>query len=94
MPPVQRKDERFEIRLTSADKKIVAEAARIRGMTPTEFVHKVTLRASKKTLERVKVLRFSKRDQLRMLEALINPPGPNERLRKAAARHKRMVRQA
>ena len=91
MPATMRKDERFEIRLTKADKKLVAEAAQLRGMTPTEFALTATLKASRKTVERVKTLRFSRRDQETMVEALMNPGRPNERLRKAFTRHSRAV---
>jgi uncharacterized protein (DUF1778 family) len=94
MPASATKAERFEIRMSTADKNLIAEAARLRGMTPTEFVLKATLKASKRTVERVKVLKFSRRDQVRLLEALMNPPEPNERLKKAAARHARLVKRA
>lgn len=93
MPAATRKDERFEIRMSSADKKLVAEAAKLRGMTATEFALKATLRASRKTVERVKVLRLSRRDQEKMLEALMNPSPPNEKLAKAFKAHRKLVRQ-
>jgi uncharacterized protein (DUF1778 family) len=82
------------MRMSSADKKLVAEAARLRGMTPTEFALKAILRASRKTVERVKVLRFSKRDQEKMLDALMNPGRPNEKLVRAFKTHRKLVKQA
>ena len=94
MPATTTKAERFEIRMSTADKNLITEAARIRGMSPTEFVLKATLKASKRTVEKVKVLKFSRRDQARLLDALMNPPEPAERLRKAAARHARLVKRA
>lgn len=93
MPAVTRKNDRFEIRLSSADKKLVTEAARLRGLTPTEFALKATLKASRRTVERVKMLRFSKRDQEIILDALMSPPVPTARLKKAFAKHSKSVGQ-
>ena len=94
MPAAATKQERFEMRLSAADKHLISEAAKIRGMSPTEFALKAALKASRKTVERMKVLRFSKRDQVRLVEALMNPREPNDRLKKAAARHARTVKRS
>ncbi|TKB78512.1 MAG: DUF1778 domain-containing protein, partial [Mesorhizobium sp.] len=37
------------------------------------------------------IMRISVEDQRAMMEAILNPPEPNEALRKAANAHKRLV---
>lgn len=61
----------------------MARAAELHGMKPSEYVLKVLRRASKRSLEQVRTLRYSRRDQLAMLDALLNPPAPSERLKRA-----------
>lgn len=87
MPAVAKKDERLELRLSSSDKKLLLEAASLYGMKPTEFVLKVILRASRRTVDRVRAIQLSRRDQIAMIEALLEPPAPTARLRKAKVRH-------
>lgn len=94
MPAVARKDERMELRLSSSDKKLLVEAASLRGMKPTEFVLKVVIKASRKAVDRVKAIQLSRRDQIAMIDALLEPPTANTRLRKARAKHDEMTGRA
>lgn len=89
---VARKDERLELRLSSEDKKLITEAAALRGLKPTEFALRVMIGASRRTVERIKTLKFSRRDQIAMIEALLDPPPPNAKLRKAKERYDRMLK--
>lgn len=85
------KNERFEMRISAGDKRLISEAAKIRGMSPAEFTLKAAIAASRKTLSRVQTIRVSQRDQIAMADALLDPPAPNARLRKAMARYRKMV---
>jgi uncharacterized protein (DUF1778 family) len=86
-----RKDERFEIRMTAQDKRLVAEAAKLKGMNPSEFALKAALAASRKAISRIQTIKLSQRDQIAMADALLDPPAPNAALRKAMARYRKMV---
>ena len=41
--------------------------------------------------EDAEIMRLSREDQIRLAEALINPPKPNERLVRAARRHAELI---
>jgi uncharacterized protein DUF1778 len=41
--------------------------------------------------EEITIIRLSIEDQMALAEAIMNPPEPNEALRKAASAHKRLV---
>jgi uncharacterized protein (DUF1778 family) len=43
------------------------------------------------TIEQTEIIRLSRQDQIAFAKALINPPEPTERLRRAASRHAEMM---
>jgi uncharacterized protein (DUF1778 family) len=50
----------------------------------TDFVIRHALRAAKAVIEEADHVKLSKRDSLRVLDLLENPPAPNAKLRAAA----------
>lgn len=52
-------------------------------MKPSEYILKVLRRASRRSIEQVRTLRYSRRDQLALINALLDPPSPNARLKRA-----------
>lgn len=78
---------RIELRLSQEDKNLVTQAAELHGLKPSEYVLRILRRASKRTVEQVRVLDYSRRDQIALVEALLSPPAPNARLRKAKEKY-------
>ena len=60
------------------------KAARIQGSTLTEFVVKSAVEAAKRTVREDEFVELTQRDRRAFVEALLNAPAPNARLRKAA----------
>lgn len=50
----------------------------------TEFILRTALREAQAVIEEHEQVKLSRRDSLRVLEVLENPPSPNAKLRKAA----------
>lgn len=82
--------ERLEVRTTSAQKRLIERAAELRGTSVTDFVVSNIQAAAAETIREFESLFL--RDEARevFVQALLNPPEPNEALKVAAARHKEM----
>ncbi len=97
MPRVQhrerrsRKEERLEARLTPVQKRLIERAAALRGTSVTEFVVASAQEAATTTIKDFDVLHL--RDQARevFINAVLNPPAPNDAARAAAERYKRRM---
>ena len=78
---------RLEARLSAAVYAQVKRAAQIKGRTISDFVVAAAQEAAQRAIEDEGILRLSTEDQIRFAEALINPPKPNDALRRAKALH-------
>jgi uncharacterized protein (DUF1778 family) len=83
-----RKDERLEARVTPDQKRLIERAAESRGSTVTDFVLVSTQNAATETIRDFETLVL--RDQARdvFINAILNPPPPNDAARAAARRFK------
>lgn len=84
-----RKEERLEARITPAQKRLIERAAALRGTSVTEFVVASAQEAATNTLKDFDILQL--RDQARevFINAVLNPPAPNDAARAAAVRYSR-----
>jgi uncharacterized protein (DUF1778 family) len=84
---------RFDARLTQEQKELFEHAARLSGRRSlTEFVITAAQRAADEIIEKHQFLLITtKRDQQIFFHALIHPPRPNQKLKKAAAKYKRLT---
>lgn len=85
------KDERVYFRVTTEMKRILVHAAEITGRTLTDFVASSAFNAAQKTIEEVEKLQLAEEDRIVFLDALSNPPAPNDALKAAAARYRNLV---
>ena len=81
------RDARLEARVSRETKILWERAAAVQGRKVTEFVVSSAVEAAQKVLRESELSDLTRRDRIASVEALLNPPAPNERLRKAAARH-------
>jgi len=84
-----RKEERLEARVTPAQKHLIERAAALRGTSVTEFVVASAQEAATSTIKDFDVLHL--RDQARevFINAVLNPPAPNDAARAAALRYRK-----
>jgi uncharacterized protein (DUF1778 family) len=64
------------------------KAADLEGRTLTDFVVASAQAAAYKVIERHQILNLTLEDSAVFVEALLNPPEPNDALRLAASRYK------
>ena len=87
------KQERMHIRVDVAIKRKLERAASYTHKSLSEFVLGQALVSAEKIIQEHEILTLSERDWEVFMDALDNPPSPNERLRKAFTLHKTHVKQ-
>jgi uncharacterized protein (DUF1778 family) len=82
---------RLEARLPPDVHAMLKRAAQIQGRSLTDFVVTAAQEAARHTIEDTEIIRLSAEGQRRFAEALLNPPEPNEALKRAFEHHRRLV---
>ena len=85
MPSEALKTERIEARVRPNDKKFIEEAARHLGMSVADFLTSSARERAEEIIRRRDQIVLSRRDQEAFINALLNPPAPNEALKAAVA---------
>ncbi len=83
--------ERIEARVSPEQKAFLQRAVALEGRTVTDFLVGSAQTAALETIRRHEQIILSARDSARFVEALLNPPAPNERFREAARLHRALV---
>jgi uncharacterized protein (DUF1778 family) len=81
---------RIEARVSLKQKRLFERAAEIEGVTLTDFAISSMQRAATSSVQEYTMIELSERNQRKFVEALMNPPEPNEALREAAKAYSRM----
>lgn len=80
---------RLEARITVEQKELLARAAALGGRSITEFVVTSAYENAARTIRDHEAMILSDHDRKIFVNALLNPPAPSSRLRKAARRYKK-----
>jgi uncharacterized protein (DUF1778 family) len=91
MPSVRTKTTRLEARVSPEARDTLARAAEIQGRSLSDFVVSAALDAAHRVIAETDVIRLSREATAALAAALIDPPAPNKALRRAAARHRRLI---
>lgn len=92
MPKIKTgKSARLEARIPEQVYSRLQRAAELRGMTLTGYLIATAGEAARREVEAADILHLSRQDQIRFAQALIDPPKPSARLKKAARRHAALV---
>jgi uncharacterized protein (DUF1778 family) len=78
---------RLEARISQETKDLIQKAADLEGRTLTDFVVASLQAAACKVIEQHQTLRLSIEDSEAFVDAILNPPKPNEALKSAALRY-------
>ena len=82
------RNERLDARVTREEKEMIETAASLRGTSASDFVRMATREAALNTIREHHVLTLNDEARRIFVEALLNPPKPNERAAAAARRLK------
>lgn len=75
---------RMSLRIRAEEKALLLRAVSIDHTDLTDFVIRHAVRAAKAVIKAADRMELSKRDSLRVLDLIENPPAPNEKLLAAA----------
>jgi len=92
--PTPARQERLEARVTHEQKELLQRAAALEGRTVTDFVVRSAQLAAEQTIDRHEHAVLNAQESQAFVEALLNPPGPNQALRDAAGHYRRAIRSA
>jgi len=81
------KEERVAARLSAALKKLFRKAATLEGMSLTDFVINSARTAAKRVIQEHELIVLSASERQVFINALLNPPKPNSKLREAFERN-------
>ena len=79
---------RLEARVSRTQKSMFERAASLSGRTLTEFIVTTVQEAAEKVIGNHEAIRLTQAEQEAFVKALLNPPAPSPRLRKAYDRYK------
>jgi uncharacterized protein (DUF1778 family) len=82
--PDTTRDARLEARVSAAQKSLLQQAAALSGRTLSEFVVASAQDAARRVIAEHESILLSREEQLAFVKALLNPPEPNARLKRAA----------
>lgn len=82
---------RLEARISIEQKALLQQAAALSGRTLSEFVVASAQEAACRVIQEHETIRLSRADQIAFVSALLNPPPPNARLRKAAVAYRKQM---
>lgn len=83
--------ERLDARVTREEKDAIETAASLRGVSFSDFVRIATKEAAMNTIREYELLVLNDKSRKEFVEALLNPPKPNEKARAAARRYKQEI---
>ena len=85
------KEKRIYVRFDAETKDLVARAAQYADETVSSFIRRVAAETARKVIKENEILHLSEKDSIAFLDALDNPPPPNEALEKAVGRYHRIT---
>lgn len=82
------KADRIEARLSSEAKSLIEHAARLEGLSASDFMITHAQEAARAVISEHERWSLDRRQSRAFVEALIDPPAPNAALKRAAERYK------
>ena len=83
---------RFEARMEPELHAMIKRAAGIQNRSMSDFVISAARDAAQRAIEEAEIIRLSRVDQQRFVDALLSPPEPNDVLKRVMACHDELVR--
>ena len=87
----RRKRSRLEARISAEEKELFKRAADLQGCSLTEFVVRSAQEAARKAVKEHQMMSLTARDTEVFVKALLKPPAPSKKLKRAAERYKKVM---
>jgi len=86
------KTDRLEARVKPGLKRLIKQAADLRGTSVTNFIEAELHQAAVETIRNFETLELQGKAREVFVAALLNPPEPNEAAKAAVARYRELIR--
>lgn len=86
-----RRNERLDARVSQKEKDLIETAARLRGISITDFLRTTVTDAAHRIIRESETLTLAERSRKIFVETLLNPPKPNDAAIAAARRLRQEV---
>jgi uncharacterized protein (DUF1778 family) len=83
--------ERLETRVSAEEKALLQRAANLENRSVTDFIRSSAHTAATETIRRHETMTLSANESAAFIEALMNPPAPEARLRAAGQAHRELI---
>ncbi len=93
MPQDSTRTARIEARIAPDALVVVKRAAELQGRSVSDFVVAAAQAEAHRTIEETQIIRLSVEDQHAFAAAILNPPPPNDALKRAATAHAALIRE-
>jgi len=93
MPQEPGRTTRIEARIAPEALIVVKRAAELQGRSVSDFVVAAAQAEAHRTIEETQIIRLSVEDQRAFSDAILNPPPPNDALKRAAEAHRTLIRE-
>lgn len=94
MPQEPHRTARIEARITPDALAVVKRAAELQGRSVSDFIVAAAQAEANRTIEETQIIRLSVGDQRALAEAILNPPPPNEAMKRAATSYRQLIKGA
>jgi len=85
----RQRDQRLEARVRPDQKELIERAACVQGRTLTDFVVSALQEAARQAIAEHTVWKLTQEQQKVFIDALMDPPAPNQKLREAYKRFRK-----
>jgi uncharacterized protein (DUF1778 family) len=85
---------RIEARIAPDVLVVVKRAAELQGRSISNFIVAAAQAEANRTIEETQIIRLSVEDQRAFADALLNPPPPNEAMKRVASAYRNLIRDA
>jgi len=92
MPQEPNRTARIEARIAPDALAVVKRAAELQGRSVSDFIVAAAQAEAHRTIEETQIIRLSVEDQRAFAAAVLDPPAPNEALRRAAAAYQSLIK--
>jgi len=86
-----KRDERLDARVTAEEKEMIETAANLRGTSSSDLVRMATREAALNIIREYESLTLAGESRKIFVEALLNPPKPNDKAIAAVRRYKQEI---
>jgi uncharacterized protein (DUF1778 family) len=85
---------RIEARIAPEALLVVKRAAELQGRSVSDFIVAAAQAEANRTIEEAQIIRLSVEDQREFAETILNPPAPNDAIKRAASAYRKLIKDA